>query len=57
MSNTILIKLNQYDEYEVPTDSTRHIYYTDDKEDAIATARRFNSGAIRIVRGSYNVEG
>lgn len=60
----VTIKRNDYDEYEVPTPSAQFpdsIYFTDDKADAIDTARAhwFINRAqseinVRVIRGSYH---
>jgi len=60
---TVTIRKNDLDEYEVPTAhigraySTRptSIYYTDDKDDAISTARYHYGTETKIVvrRGTY----
>lgn len=57
----IVIKRNDYDEYEVPTpspDASDSIYYTDDKDDAIATAQHVHGDLVEIVfrSGTYDKE-
>lgn len=59
----ILIKKNEYDEFEVPTEfvfSNRRevaaeIYYTDDKHDAIDTAKMIHGVDVvcKFKRGTY----
>ena len=54
--NTVTIKKNSFDEYEVPAPTTDCIYFTDDKEDAVDTAKLYHEpGSVKIVvrRGSY----
>lgn len=55
----ITIRRNEFDEYEVPTPDVDHIYYTDDKDDAIGTAIAFHGTDVEIThrRGTYNREG
>lgn len=60
----IRIRKNSYGEFEVPAPTTDEIYYTDDKQDAIGTARTIhgcgaNDTSIECVirSGSYNAEG
>ena len=52
----ILIKKNEFDEFEVPTTSTSEIYFTDDKEDAIGTAEYFHGPKAECIfrRGTYS---
>jgi len=55
---SIMIKRNDYDEYEVPTptdDAPDSIYYTDDKYDAFDTARHHHGLLADIIfgRGTY----
>ena len=59
MTNRQTIKRNEYDEYEVVTDSVEHIYYTDDKDDAIGTCIAFHGNDVEIThrRGTYGREG
>jgi hypothetical protein len=46
---SITIKINDYDEYEVPTgDSEDGIYYTDDKLDAQLTASEVYGAGVKI---------
>ncbi len=53
---TIRIKRNTFDEYEVPTTSTKEIYFTDDRQDAVDTARFFHGAdiSVSITRGTYS---
>lgn len=59
---SVVIKRNEYDEYEVPTgvrdDNQPAIYYTDDKGDAFDTARHFHGiiADITFRAGTYGVE-
>ena len=65
-TNTCTIRKNEYDEYEVPTAFVFHnrrevaaeIYYTDDKQDAIDTAKFAHRDDVAITwrRGTYGVE-
>ncbi len=43
----IQVRLNDYDEYEVPAPTTDELYFTDDRDDAIGTAK--------IIHGDDNV--
>ncbi len=53
---TIIINVNEYDEYEVPTpswDAPDSIYFTDDIYDAFDTARRHH-GIQADIQFAYN---
>jgi hypothetical protein len=55
----VTIKKNDYDEYELPTEvGTEAIYYTDDKDDAIGTAKLILGDDVEITfrRGTYNAD-
>ncbi|TFG82817.1 MAG: hypothetical protein E4G74_02140 [Erysipelotrichales bacterium] len=54
--NVILIKKNEYDEFEVPTTSDSEIYFTDDKQDATDTAMFFHGAEVVVLfrRGTYD---
>jgi len=66
MSIRVIIKRNDFDEYEVPTDSPSHpassfeagLYFTDDREDALVTCQLAFDGDADIVwrRGSYQAD-
>lgn len=45
-ANVTTIRINDFDEYEVPDGSDT--YYTDDREDAIATARVIHGADVKI---------
>lgn len=51
----ITIRKNDYDEYEVPTPSADELYFTDDKDDAIGTAKLIlgDDVEIRFAKGTY----
>ncbi len=54
----ILIKKNEYDEYEVPTpteDAPDSIYFTDDRDDAVGTAHMILGDNITCIfrKGTY----
>lgn len=54
----VVIKRNEYDEYEAPTgtnaDGSMAIYYTDDKQDAIDTVKLLTAATEIVVRrGTY----
>lgn len=63
MTTTIAIRKNDYDEYEVPAEFVFHnrrevaaeIYYTDDKDDAIGTAKMIHGADVvcKFKRGTY----
>ena len=58
----IVIKQNEFDEFEVPTpteDAPGSIYYTDDRADAFDTARHHHGilADVTFQRGTYNREG
>lgn len=63
----VTIRKNEYDEYEVPTQFRDRgslpkkpcaIYYTDDKDDAIGTARMILGADVvcTFKRGTYDAE-
>lgn len=54
--NVIVIKKNDHDEFEFPTEANNTaIYYTDDKEDAIGTAKMvYGDDVVTLFRrGTY----
>ncbi len=58
MTQFVTIKINEFDEYEVPTpteDAPDSIYYTDDKGDAFMTARHHHgiNAPVAFARGTY----
>lgn len=59
MTKQIKVRKNEYDEYEVPVptpDAPQAIYYTDDKDDAIGTAKMILGDDIvcTFKRGTYD---
>ena len=60
---TIKVRYNEYNEYEVPAPTADEIYYTDDLQDAIGTARTIHgcgsnddSITVDVRRGTYTQE-
>ena len=55
----IVIKRNDYDEYEVPAPTTSELYFTDDRDDAIGTAKIIHGTdelTFSFRRGTYQQE-
>lgn len=55
----IQIRKNVHDEFEVPCPSVEEIYYTDDRDDAIGTARMCHGDDVVCTfrNGSYDTGG
>jgi len=54
--NIILIKKNEYGEFELPAPTTDEIYFTDDQDDAIGTAKIIYGDNTECIfrRGTYD---
>lgn len=52
---TVLVRKNEYGEYEVPAPTPEEIYFTDDRDDALGTALIIHgdNASVKVARGTY----